>query len=364
MIQPLLVTLAMISWTGAAAEDPLPRTAPLGPAAALKSFRVQDGFRLDLLAAEPMVMDPVAAAYDEDGRLYVVEMSDYPHVDPANDKPFAENLGDPPIGRVRLLIDRDGDGVFDESHIFADKLSWPTGIAVWKGGVFVAATPDIWYLRDTDGDHRADERRRVFTGFRKFNVQAVMNNLQWGLDHKIYGAGSSNGGQIRPAGQPAAGAAPSTSSAATSGSTRPPSAFEAISGGARFGNTFDDWGNRFLCDIRNPAQHVVLPARYLARNPYLPIPRALHDAAEFGRRDQAVPDQPARALAGAAGPALGRGGQGHAAQRAGRRRLPHLVQRPDRLSRRRLSAGVPRQPVPGRGRQQPDPPDDRSSPTA
>ena len=239
-----------------------------------------DGFRLDLLAAEPLVTSPVAAAYDEDGRLYVVEMTDYPHVESANDKPFAENLGDPPIGRVRLLIDRDDDGVFDQGHVFADKLSWPTGIVVWRGGVFVAATPDIWYLRDNDGDHRADERRRVFTGFRKFNVQAVMNNLQLGLDQWIYGAGSSNGGLIREVGRPGAATVdilrrdfrfqPSTG------------VFEAISGGARFGNTFDDWGNRFLCDIRNPAQHVVLPARYLARNPYLPTPRAVHDIALSG----------------------------------------------------------------------------------
>lgn len=281
MKRPFLTPLLLLSaFSALGAEAPLPRTKPLEPAEALKSFRVLDGFQLDLLAAEPLVMDPVAAAYDEDGRLFVVEMSDYPHVDPKNDKPFAENAGDPPIGRVRLLIDRDGDGRFDEGHIFADKLSWPTGLAVWKGGLFVAATPDLWYLRDNDGDHRADERRRVFTGFRKYNVQAVMNNLQWGLDHQIYGAGSSNGGKIHPAGSDKAAGIdilrkdfrfdPRSDQ------------FEAISGGARFGNTFDDWGNRFLCDIRNPAQHVVLPARDMARNPFLPVPRALNDSADAG----------------------------------------------------------------------------------
>jgi putative membrane-bound dehydrogenase-like protein len=248
----------------------------------LRSFRVQGGFHLDLLASEPVVTDPVAAAYDEDGRLYVVEMIDYPHVDPANDQPFAENRGDPAIGRVRLLIDRDDDGIFDEGHVFAEGLSWPTGVAVWKGGVFVAATPDIWYLRDTDGDHRADLRRRVFTGFRKFNVQAVINNLQWGLDHKIYGAGSSNGGLVRPAGEPNAATKPVDMMRRDFRFDASSGALEATSGGARFGNTFDDWGNRFLCDIRNPAQHVVLPARYLARNAFLSAPRALHDAAEFG----------------------------------------------------------------------------------
>ena len=95
-------------------------------------------------------------------------------------------------------------------------------------------------------------------------------------------------------------------------------AFEAISGGARFGNTFDDWGNRFVCDIRNPIEHVVLPARYLARNPRLAAPRALHDVGPGGRRDPHVPDQPARALARVPRPALGRHRQGHAPERAGR----------------------------------------------
>ncbi len=172
---------------------------------------------MELIAAEPLVYDPVAAAYDEDGRLYVVEMSDYPHVDPKNDRPFAENAHDPPVGRLKLLTDRDGDGRFDAVAVLADQLSWPTGVALWKGGAFVAATPSIWYIKDADGDGRAEVREEVFRGFRKYNVQAVMNNLQWGLDHAIYGAGSSNGGEIRARGLSRAGR-PSRSSGGTSGS--------------------------------------------------------------------------------------------------------------------------------------------------
>jgi putative membrane-bound dehydrogenase-like protein len=107
-----------------------------------------------------------------------------------------------------------------------------------------------------------------------------MNNLVWGLDHQIYGAGSSNGGQIRPADQP--GAKPWLLGRNDFRFDPRDRAFELISGGARFGNTFDDWGNRFVCNIRNPVQHVVLPSRYLARNPYLPVASAVHDAAEAG----------------------------------------------------------------------------------
>src|SRR5581483_11795966 len=151
VIRPLVATLVLMSWPTTGSGDPLPRTTPRTPAEAGASFRVLGGFQLDLLAAEPMVMDPVAAAYDEDGRLYVVEMSDYPHVDPKNDKPFAENTLDPPVGRLKLLTDRDDDGIFDTAAVLADKLSWPTGIAVWKGGAFVAATPSLWYIKDADG---------------------------------------------------------------------------------------------------------------------------------------------------------------------------------------------------------------------
>jgi putative membrane-bound dehydrogenase-like protein len=265
-----------------------PSTPPVEPQNAAKTFHVLDGFEMQLIAAEPLVTDPVAITYDADGRAYVCEMNDYPYTDKATHKPAQENPTDLPLGKVRLLTDTDGDGTFDKSTIFADGLSWPTGTACWKGGIFVTATPDVWYLKDTNDDGVADVRQKVFTGFKKLNVQAVMNNPIWGLDHRIYIAGGSNGGEIQRA--------------PGSESVMPlPKDFKPLpikrndfsfdpstgdvrleSGGARFGNTFDDWGNRFLCNIRNPCQHVVLPYRYLARNPYLVVPSALNDCAEAG----------------------------------------------------------------------------------
>src|SRR5881397_1348055 len=276
----------------AAAEDPrmvpprnavsgkLPSAPPTPAREAAKTFRVLDGFRMDLLAAETMVASPVAMAYDENGRAYVCEMRDYPYTDKAHHRRNQENPTDAAIGAVRLLEDRDGDGVFDHATVFADGLSWPTGVACWKGGVFVAATPDIWYFKDTDGDGKADIRRKVFTGFRKLNVQAVMNNLVWGLDNQIHGAGSSNGGQVRPGDKP--DAKPFVLTRNDFRFDPVTEQFEMLSGGARFGGTFDDWGQRFLCDIRNPAQHVVLAQCYLARNPYLAARSPLNDMAESG----------------------------------------------------------------------------------
>ncbi|MEX0711295.1 MAG: PVC-type heme-binding CxxCH protein [Pirellulales bacterium] len=256
------------------------RIAPKEPADALAAFQTRDGFRMDLLAAEPLVTDPVAMEYDENGRALVVEMSDYPYTDKSTDRPFVERTTDLPLGRLRLLEDKDGDGVFDASTIFADGLSWPTGLALWQGGVYVAATPDIWYLRDSDGDGRADQRRKVFTGFHKFNVQAVMNNLRWGLDHRLYGAGGTNGGEIR---RLADGQGTPVRMGAHDFRFDPRTEeFELISGGARFGNAFDDWGNRFISNIRNPVRHAVIEDRYLARNPLLSIASPLFDAADAG----------------------------------------------------------------------------------
>jgi putative membrane-bound dehydrogenase-like protein len=242
--------------------------APKSPAEALQTFETAPGFRMELVAHEPLVHSPVAAAFDEDGNLYVAEMIDYPYL---------PRPGQKPRGTIRLLQDVDGDGVFDKSYVFEEGLYGVSGIAPYKGGVFVIAPPDIWYLKDTDGDHRADVRTKVYTGFGFQNPQGMANNLVFGLDHKIYGTTSSNGGTIRPAADPRA---PGIVINHRDFRFDPDSgAFETITGTSQFGNAFDDWGNRFLCNESHPLLHVVLPQHYLARNPYLPVPQAIQDVA-------------------------------------------------------------------------------------
>ncbi len=243
-------------------QEPLSlRVDPLEPDAATTSFELQDGFQMQLVASEPDVTEPIVMTYDENGQMYVAEYLKFP---------ATGGKSDGPDGRIRLLRDDDGDGRYEQSHVFADGLAWPTGICPWKGGVYVIAAPNLWYLKDTDGDGKADVRKKVLTGFGFITEEGSANNLIGGLDHWIYGAGSNSGGEVRPAGQPHARAVslrgrdfrfhPATGQ------------FEAISGSEQFGNTFDDWGNRFICQNSKPAVHVILPARYLSRNPYLPVP--------------------------------------------------------------------------------------------
>ncbi len=234
----------------------------------LTTFETIDGFEMQLVASEPLVVDPIAAAFDEDGDLFVCEMRDYPYK-PAD--------GVAPIGTLRLLRDTNADGIFDESHVFADELLWAGGVAPWKGGVFVAAAPDIWYLKDTNGDHKADVRLKIYTGFGTGNQQAMLNNLTWGLDHRIYGSTAHNGGLILTVGGPAKGADPVSVAGHDFRFDPETGQFEAITGTVQFGNSFDDWGNRFLCSESRPLLHAMLPEHYLARNPYLPVPSAVQN---------------------------------------------------------------------------------------
>src|SRR5487761_1071262 len=120
-----------------------PRQGALAPREEAATFEFADErLSAELAAAEPEIDSPVAVAWDADGRLYVAEMSDYP-------------VG-PTKGRIRLLSDRDGDGRYEHATVFAEELNFPNGVVCCRGGVFVTAAPDLWFLKDTDGDGRAD----------------------------------------------------------------------------------------------------------------------------------------------------------------------------------------------------------------
>lgn len=253
----------------------LPRIPPREPEEALKTFQVADGFRIEQAAAEPLVTDPVAMAFDENGRLFVVEMKDYSE----DDKAF--------LGQVRMLEDVDGDGRFDKSDIYAEGLSWPTAILCYGGGVIVGAAPDIFYLRDNDGDRRAEIQQRLYTGFGRSNVQGLLNTFQWGLDNRIHGATSSSGGSVQRVAARLANAEDRAAPEELAAADLPapvnlngrdfsfdPRTLEltAVSGGAQHGMSISPWGDKFVCSNSDHIQQVMFEDRYLARNPYLSAP--------------------------------------------------------------------------------------------
>ncbi|MDG3002677.1 PVC-type heme-binding CxxCH protein [Paludisphaera mucosa] len=246
----------------------LPRIPAKEPAEALASIVVRPGFRLDQVAAEPLIKSPVAVAYDADGALYVVEMRGYPFVE------------DKPSGTVARLEDRDGDGRFDARTVFLDGLMWPTGVVPYDGGVFITVAPDILYAKDTDGDGKAEVRKVVFTGFETGNVQGLLNSLHWGDDGWIHGVASSNGGLVRTPPHPDR---PAVSVRGRDFRFRPDTlAFEAISGGGQFGFSTDDWGHEFTCGNSNHIRQIVLPAGDVERNPAYVPPSVILDIPSDG----------------------------------------------------------------------------------
>lgn len=227
---------------------------------AMDSFQLEPGLRIQLVASEPLVVDPVAFAFDEDRRMYVVEDHGYP--DPA------EGGAPTKLGQIVLLEDTNGDGRYDGRTEFASGFTYPNGIQPWDGGVFITVAPDIFYLKDTTGDGVADIRKVVLTGLNDTKTSQIrMSHPTLGLDGWIYITGGLNGGEVTSPEHPEY---PPVSF--TSGDARfhPETfQFEVTGGKSQFGLTFDVYGRRFGCSNRHPLQHVVLEPWHLQRNPHL-----------------------------------------------------------------------------------------------
>jgi putative membrane-bound dehydrogenase-like protein len=259
---------------------------PLSPAEALASFELEPGYRIELAAAEPLVQDPVAMAFDEQGRLYVVESRGYPGPLEGESSSSSSTSSSAPSstpGTIALLRDVDGDGRFDERTDFAVNLRYPNGVMPWNGGVFVSDAPDLLYLKDTTGDGIADERRVVLTGFDdKRTAQIRFSHPTLGLDNWVYLTSGLTGGQVTAPAHPDRPAV----TIATSDSRFNPFtlAFELAGGNGQYGLTFDDYGRRFICSNRHPVLHVVLEPRYLQRNPHLAFSQTSHEVSAVGAK--------------------------------------------------------------------------------
>ncbi|MBA2602506.1 MAG: dehydrogenase, partial [Acidobacteria bacterium] len=226
-------------------------TGPLTPDQALAGFELEPGYRIEIAAAEPLVQSPLAIAFDERGRLYVVENRGYPG-------PLEGASGTPPsLGVIARLEDTDNDGRFDRRTEFAVNLTDPNGVMPWDGGVFVSAARDLLYLKDTTGDGIADERRVVLTGFDATRTAQIrFSHPTFGIDNWIYLTGGLTGGLVTAPEHPDR---PPVKFATSDARFNPfTHAFELTGGKGQYGLTFDDHGRRFVCSNRHPVMHVVL----------------------------------------------------------------------------------------------------------
>lgn len=257
-------------------EKDLPVVEAKSPAESQSMLEVCDGFRMELVAAEPLVHDPVAIDFDEDGRMFVVELPPYNSyvVDG-----FATK------GSIRVLEDTDGDGVYDKSDVFVSDLSYPTAVACWDGGIFVGDAPDLLYFKDTTGDGKADQRTVIFTGFGKDKAgEAHLNSIRWGFDNRFHFSTNLSGGNVKPVEHAGDDAEPvSVRSRGFIFDPRDMSQFELTSGGGQHGLSMDNWGRKFVCSNSVPAQTLMYDDRYAARNPYLEAPAAAVDIAPDGK---------------------------------------------------------------------------------
>ncbi|MFM8476064.1 MAG: cytochrome C, partial [Planctomycetaceae bacterium] len=131
-------------------------TEPVSATEQLKSFTLPAGFSIQLVAAEPQLAKPMNLAFDARGRLWVSSSEEYP---------FAAPIGSPAKDTIRILEDTNGDFTADRSTVFADGLNIPIGLIPWQDGVICFSIPNIWFLRDTNGDNRCDERRLLYGPF-------------------------------------------------------------------------------------------------------------------------------------------------------------------------------------------------------
>jgi putative membrane-bound dehydrogenase-like protein len=236
---------------------------------ALETIHIRDGFKVELVAAEPLVKDPVAIDWGPDGKLWVVEMADYP---------LGIDGKGTPGGRVRFLEDTDDDGRFDKSTLFADELSFPTGILVWGQGVLVTAAPQIVYLEDRSGDGKSDVRRVLYSGFLEGNQQLRVNGLRWGLDNWIHCAsGSHHGGYGKDSQITSHLSGTKHQIGSRDFRIRPATgAIDPQSGPSQFGRNRDDWGEWFGVQNSHPLWHYVLADHHIRRNPHFAPPDPKH----------------------------------------------------------------------------------------
>jgi len=256
-----------------------PVAPPKSPAESAACFEIEPGFRIELVAAEPLVFDPVAIDFDAAGRMFVAEYGDYP-TGPANPD-------SPALSQIVLLEDLDRDGKMDRRSVFAARLKFCHSVLVWGTGVLACTENSIVYLPDDNHDRTADRIETWFEGFTPAHPQMQIGCPRLGLDNRIwctYGHGKVR--CVRPGFEsPAPVDIPRVDFCFDPYTMK----FEAVSGAGQFGNTIDSYGRRFFSSNRNPSMTAMFTLEQAAANPFAGVTAGHTDVGPAGEKTRVYP---------------------------------------------------------------------------
>ena len=225
---------------------------PLPPEKALEKFKLEDGFRIEIVAHEPMVVDPIAMDIDADGRLWVIDMPSYM---PVHDKDALETsaLERVPEARVVVLEDTNNDGKMDVHRVFYDGLILPRAIKVLNDGILVGEPPNVWFIQDTNGDGKGDTKELAYSGFGDAsdpNIHSYPGGLMWGMDNWLHSS-NNNVESIRKING--------------EWKTLP---FRRL---GQWGMSQDNWGRLYSSNNARPLQTHLVPYGYSSRHPLFEV---------------------------------------------------------------------------------------------
>lgn len=253
--------------------------AALSPEESQRKIELDGDYEVQLVACEPLVRDPVECVWDDQGRMFVADMIDYPLGPPA---------GDPFLSRIQHLIDDDGDGRMDRAVTFADQMDHVQGLLPYEGGLIATTRTEILFLKDADGDGKAEVIRPLIKGLNPKHSQLQVSSPRWGPDDWVYFNNGLSAAEVYPAeGEGEAVALPRTNFKwnPRTGEIQP------VSGYGQYGASFDDWGHHFFCSNRNPLMFAVMPHEAVLRNPYAGIDKGYEDVGPAGAETRVYPLQ-------------------------------------------------------------------------
>lgn len=256
------------------------QTKPLTPNESLAAIQLDGDYEAQLVAAEPLVLDPVEVTWDNQGRMFVAEMRDYP-LGP-------KTPGDPWLSRVSMLTDTDGDGTMDKAVVYADNLDHVQGLLAYDGGLIATTRTQILFLKDSNGDDKADVIRPLIKGFNPRHSQLQVSSPRWGPDGCVHFNNGLDAKEIYPADAPEKVVGVPGSNFKWNPKT---GEITPTGGKGQYGGDFDDLGRHFYCSNRNPLMFTVMPWQDMIRNPYAGITQNYEDIAPAGAETRVYPLQ-------------------------------------------------------------------------